>query len=174
MTAVPASVDVISADLYWWWEPALATNLTRQFYQTLIYPRMAPHQSAWLVPGLFGEQANAPTTAHDKLLVDKLDDFWDWARSDPRVTGLHPWHWTSFPTLGQHQRGAREYPLLLHRLREIGQLIVNGSHQPPGAAPLQMLGSYDVNSEETTPVVWHGKMLHVEKVGGNLIVLPHT
>ena len=177
ITGVPTSVDVISADLYWWWEPALAANLTRQFYQTLIYPRMAPHQSAWLVPGLFGEQANAPTAAHDQLLVEKLDDFWEWARSDPRVTGLHPWHWISFPTLGQHQRGAGEYPLLIQRLREIGQLIANESGQPPASPvavePVRTLGSYDLNSEETTPIMWHGRLIHVEKVGGNLIVLPH-
>lgn len=46
---------------------------------------------------------------------------------------------------------------------------------PQQATPIRMneLGAYDMMSEETTPVLWYGKLLLVEKVGGNTIILPH-
>eukprot|EP01048_Picozoa_sp_COSAG05_P015717 COSAG05_NODE_1929_length_3819_cov_16.551882_4_plen_496_part_00 len=41
--------------------------------------------------------------------------------------------------------------------------------------PIQMraLGAYDMMSEETTPVLWYNRLLLVEKIGGNTIILPH-
>ena len=37
------------------------------------------------------------------------------------------------------------------------------------AAPLRMkeLGAYDVDTEETTPFMWYGDLLIVEKIGGS-------
>eukprot|EP01051_Picozoa_sp_SAG22_P005789 SAG22_NODE_356_length_11774_cov_17.345353_6_plen_84_part_00 len=37
------------------------------------------------------------------------------------------------------------------------------------AAPLRMkeLGAYDVDTGETTPVLWYGDLLIVEKIGGS-------
>ena len=37
------------------------------------------------------------------------------------------------------------------------------------AAPLRMreLGAYDVDTEETTPFIWYGDLLIVEKIGGS-------
>ena len=43
-----------------------------------------------------------------------------------------------------------------------------------GDSPIRMqsLGVYDIMSEETTPLLWHGQLMVVEKIGGNQIILP--
>eukprot|EP01050_Picozoa_sp_SAG11_P032265 SAG11_NODE_10406_length_834_cov_1.112925_1_plen_91_part_00 len=47
------------------------------------------------------------------------------------------------------------------------------SHPAP-QPPLRMreLGVYDMMSEETTPFLWYDKLMIVEKIGGNTIILP--
>lgn len=42
------------------------------------------------------------------------------------------------------------------------------------ASPIAMkeLGNYDISTSETTPMVWHGELLIVEKIGANPIILP--
>lgn len=41
-----------------------------------------------------------------------------------------------------------------------------------GALRMRELGVYDMMSEETTPFLWFGKLMLVEKIGGNTIILP--
>ena len=66
--------------------------------------KLKPHQSIWLVPGLFGPNATASNAtapnatvmaANDRSLVDKLSAYWMWADTEPRITGLIPWHWAN-------------------------------------------------------------------------------
>ena len=72
-------------------EPALA----RAYYKRFWYPILRPHQSVWVVPGMFGPTGQhadpQAMAAQDANLVDKLNGFWDWACDDPRVAGLLPW-----------------------------------------------------------------------------------
>ena len=65
-----------------------------------IFALMKPHQSVWLIPGIFG--AAGPTwpipnttamAANDESLVEKLSAYWAWADAEPRITGVMPWHW---------------------------------------------------------------------------------
>ena len=61
---------------------------------------MKPHQSVWLIPGLFGAAGAAwPTpnvtamAENDASLVEKLSAYFAWADTEPRITGVMPWHW---------------------------------------------------------------------------------
>ena len=67
-------------------------------------PKLQPHQSVWVVPGLFGPNAtalnatapNATAMAeNDESLVAKLSAYWAWADGEPRITGIIPWHWAN-------------------------------------------------------------------------------
>ena len=83
-----------------------AAVAAKQFYERFI-SKLKPHQSVWLVPGLFGFNATGPnpTDSHlrkcwgtvmaeaDEVLVEKMSAYWAWADADPRITGVIPWHW---------------------------------------------------------------------------------
>lgn len=55
--AVPADLDLISIDAYAGYLPGTKGTaevaLVRTFYETVLYPKMQPHQQAMLVPGYF-------------------------------------------------------------------------------------------------------------------------
>ena len=64
--------------------------------------KLQPHQSVWIVPGLFGPNATAPGASapnatamaeNDASLVEKLSAYFAWADTEPRITGVMPWHW---------------------------------------------------------------------------------
>jgi hypothetical protein len=42
---------------------------------------------------------------------------YDWARSDPRIVGLNPWHWSGTPGAGEFQPGLAEMPAVLDAVR---------------------------------------------------------
>ena len=107
-------------------EPALA----RAYYKRFWYPILRPHQSVWVVPGMFGPAGQhadpQAMAAQDANLVDKLNGFWDWACDDQRVTGMMPWHFNdlradfypSYTVLG-----GRSYPNTMRRWAEVRQAI---------------------------------------------------
>jgi len=43
-----------------------------------------------LVPGLFGNRSDSWT---DDFLTDKMQRYWDWAQTDPRVAGFNGYHY---------------------------------------------------------------------------------
>jgi len=51
---------------------------------------------------------------------------YDWARSDPRIVGLNPWHWAGTPGAGRFQPGLAEMPAVLDAYQKIGKEIVGG------------------------------------------------
>ena len=102
--------------------------------------KLQPHQSVWVVPGLFGPNATAPgagapnATAmaeNDASLVEKLAAYWAWADAEPRITGIIPWHWANLG-LGfvanpanppKFQLGGDSFPKALAWIAEkVGQL----------------------------------------------------
>ena len=98
---IPRGLDVISVDAYSSGACEVATAM--QFYQRFL-PMLKPHQSVWVVPGLFGPNAThanatrANTTAmaeNDESLVEKLSAYWEWADQEPKITGMIPWHWAN-------------------------------------------------------------------------------
>lgn len=69
----------------------------RLFYEEQLYPRMAPHQKAVLVPGAFA--GHTPTgqppwpcddNCFDKMAAADATAYFEWAKEDPRVDALIP------------------------------------------------------------------------------------
>ena len=92
---IPAGLDHISLDVYpgdGRTEPAVS----QQYAERYFLPLLQPHQSLWVVPGLFGRndtQGNATTMAStDATLLAKVTGYWEWAAKEPRLTGFLPWH----------------------------------------------------------------------------------
>ena len=154
--SIPTGIDVISFDGYS--AGTLEVDQHRALYQTHLYPKLAPHQRAAVVPGLFGCslpnkgkcEANASATgphcmcalngddlsdeAQSAKLVAKLEGYMSWAREDPNIAGIIPWHYSNrmemtalTPSYGL---GAAAFPALVQRMLEYGwrnvsQLIQN-------------------------------------------------
>jgi hypothetical protein len=108
---IPRGLDAISADVYWTeigdycppgkhCPPGNGTTeaaWARKYYEKYFLPLLKPHQSVWMLPGLFGPNGThgnpAAMAATDTDLVAKLSAYWAWADTEPRVTGCIPWHW---------------------------------------------------------------------------------
>ena len=86
-------------------KPAVNTNKSSPFYcptvageavcvsamlKKYIYPKLHPHQQAFVVPGLFGSKPGDP--AEDAALVAKFEGYWAMATADERIVGLNPWY----------------------------------------------------------------------------------
>lgn len=94
---IPAGLDIISVDMYG--SGACEAAMTQVIYER-IFALLKPHQSVWLIPGLFGAAGAAwPTpnvtamAENDESLVEKLSAYFAWADTEPRITGVMPWHW---------------------------------------------------------------------------------
>ena len=125
MKKVPEAIDIISADIYVineGYEP----DAVRKVYREHIYPTLASHQRVMQVPGLFAD-ARLSNATNTKILLEKVNGFWDWARNDTLVVGMNPWHWntwgSAFQKTPQFELGAREFPAVVNRLHEIGKVI---------------------------------------------------
>eukprot|EP01048_Picozoa_sp_COSAG05_P001130 COSAG05_NODE_37_length_27688_cov_18.080394_2_plen_136_part_00 len=88
--------------------------MMRNFYNTLIYPLLHPHQTVAVVPGFFGN-CTASSISHcaysgndcfanctgdrcvcpeqDAANAAKLDGYLKWIRSDPLISMMNPWHY---------------------------------------------------------------------------------
>ena len=153
---IPPGIDVLSFDGYS--AGTLEVDQHRALYQTSLYPKLAPHQRAAVVPGLFGCslrkkgkcEANTSATgphcmctingddlsdeAQSAKLVAKLEGYMSWAREDPNIAGIIPWHWSNememtaiTPSYGL---GVAAFPALVQKMLEYGwrnvsQLIQN-------------------------------------------------
>ena len=94
---IPAGLDIISVDMY---GSGACEAASAQVIYERIFALLKPHQSVWLIPGLFGAAGAAwPTpnvtamAEHDESLVEKLSAYFAWADTEPRITGVMPWHW---------------------------------------------------------------------------------
>ena len=66
------------------------------------------------------------------LLVDKLDGYFEWAKSDKRIAGFNPWHFNnrSNPQAGgacDMELGAVAMPSVYAKLQEIGKFILGNA-----------------------------------------------
>ena len=119
---VPASLDVISIDMYCpsgslstdpgvppavplagvprcapsqdYKQAALEPIVARAFYEHYIYPLLSSHQRVGVVPGTYGNSSES-VEDEDPWLVKKLEGYFNWSLSDPRLDIINPWHWTS-------------------------------------------------------------------------------
>jgi hypothetical protein len=130
-TSLPVGLDIISLDGYCMGDVgdpvcplAEEAPMMRNFYQTLIYPLLHPHQTVAVVPGFFGNctavstsqcagsgndcYANASTgyrwvcPLQDEANVAKLHGYLDWIRDDPLITMMNPWHYYNLCAPGVH------------------------------------------------------------------------
>ena len=154
---LPEEIDYISFDFYsgalvdQQGKPAVTTNKSSPFYcptvageaacvssmlRTYIYPKLHPHQKAFVVPGLFGSKPGDP--AEDAGLVAKFENYWSMASADERVVGLNPWHYDwdkptpSSPWLNQYNAGAQQYPKLMEAMAAKSALLpgLHGNPEP--------------------------------------------
>eukprot|EP00035_Acanthoeca_spectabilis_P033536 m.24187 g.24187 ORF g.24187 m.24187 type:complete len:336 (+) comp6038_c0_seq1:79-1086(+) len=146
--SVPKGLDWISIDYY----PDEGTIAgARKIYEELIYPKMSDEQSVLFVPPAYGASNYANTTDNATVaakiccsqvtrdgpnppchgnctdaVVSWALAAYDWAREDPRVIGLNPWHWSSTRTGPMFEPGLAGLPVAEAVYRQIGHEIVSG------------------------------------------------
>lgn len=141
---VPTGLDWVSLDYY----PDEGTLLgAPRLFEQYLYPKMAPHQKALFVPPAYGcnrtqlsyqrcnqlccsnstrDGANVPCNGDCSVaMLQWAEGSYNWARSDPRIVGLNPWHYTG-ASGGPFQPGLVNMPAVLAAYKAIGKEIVSG------------------------------------------------
>ena len=61
--------------------------------QKEVYPRLAPHQKIFVVPGTFAcsNLTYMPLAQSSRSVVEKLKAYFAWGKEDPRMAGINPW-----------------------------------------------------------------------------------
>ena len=128
---VPDAVTWVSFDFY---NPP--ASHVRWLYELHLYPKMAPHQRALLVPDASASAHRDPPpgwTVAD--MVARAWEYFEWAASDSsgRVVGLNPWHWTTveYREGGYWELGIESVPELKQAWMQIGQAILANRQSEP-------------------------------------------
>ena len=81
-------------------DPLHESIMMRQMYEKLLYPKMAPHQRLFVVPGTFadGNLSHGSLASQDEYIAAKLEGYAAWMREDKRLAGVFAWHWASEPS----------------------------------------------------------------------------
>lgn len=99
--SIPPEIDILSIDYYAGiGNQSLDSGATEvgnvsAFLSEQIFPRMAEHQRAMVVPGFFGcsNFSTCGTPAQqDARMRAKLQAYTEYLASEPRIIGLAPWH----------------------------------------------------------------------------------
>ena len=113
-------------------------RLVKQYYIKYLFPKMAAHQQAMLVPGIFGCAGaivdGKPFSLEEQgaRIVKKLQAYFSWAKEEPRIAGFWPWHFnnrtdkpsTVRPGFCDMAPGGVAMPAVVQKLQEIGKFIV--------------------------------------------------
>ena len=137
---LPQELDLISFDAYD--GLTVASNASEEvgivsgFLDAAVFGMMWPHQKAMLVPGMF-QCANVMTfnQSQDKA-VQKLDAYFQYAKTEPRIAGFALWHWgdrrtPQTKTGCNMEKGAESMPRAVAKLREIGLWIKANANTTP-------------------------------------------
>jgi hypothetical protein len=136
---LPSAISWFSVDLYpdYW-----SIGGARRFYESYIHPMLGPAQRTVLIPPMYGDaEASSPGTAVDdcgdanctRAMLTWAEAFDAWARDDPRVVAVLPFHWTTdwtscaAPPRGKGVRrcvGGRDMPAVRASWERIGRGIV--------------------------------------------------
>lgn len=131
---VAPALDILSVDLYAGYTPGSngveEVNQDRAFFDAQVFPRLWPHQSAFAVPGVFAcsNLSLISLVESQRHVVDKLQGYWEWAKAEPRLVGLYPWHYTNRSSAQASSRcdmrlGAVAMPRVLAKLEEMASWI---------------------------------------------------
>jgi hypothetical protein len=140
---VPAGLDVVSMDGYCLGSesdpqcpPADESQMVRGMYEKWLIPKMSAQQRLGVVPGLFGNYSQL-VAAQDAALTAKLKGYLAWAREEPKIVLMNPWHYSDLGAppnqkrapnqhgqrLGEYVLGAYAFPQLMTFVRKIGDKI---------------------------------------------------
>eukprot|EP01051_Picozoa_sp_SAG22_P008844 SAG22_NODE_698_length_7809_cov_2.743061_2_plen_352_part_00 len=140
-----------------------------------ILPLLKGNQSAWVVPGLFGSGAGSPasdgsfccpaagnfSTQQGGLIVE-LDNYWHAIASEPRITGMFPWHWHYYNTTDPGSKGSyyckyamgiKQFPQLVARLAQLGNAFksVGAAANTTTSTHVHSAEKHDVISDAVAP-----------------------
>ena len=133
--SVPTELDYISMDTYGGFEPpGNATQSALQvqkFYTEHVFPKLADHQAALLVPGTFAcsNTTYFPLDQQDALVAKSLELLYEWAKTEPKIAGFNPWHFhnrsgAQHPPPCDMELGLEALPNALKTMQTIGKEIV--------------------------------------------------
>jgi hypothetical protein len=159
MSRVPATIDVVSTDRYRCatfngsvpqrCDPLTEFELVREAYETEIFPKLSAQQRVFVVPGLFGD-SSIPVDEQDAQLADKLESYWRWAKTEPRIVGIMPWHYetrkhSKYNRLGNHYEalGIEAFPKLQEVLRNISSTLSFRAKSDDNEAALAATGIHE-------------------------------
>ena len=121
------------------------------YYESYVFPKLAPHQKTWVVPGLFGDSnchavngsvdvlqpmcigfagSDAELMAlQEQMLVRKLRGYTRWIREESRVTGMLSYTWDHHSNYINTSEafmvlGANDFPKVMAELKTIAATIV--------------------------------------------------
>jgi hypothetical protein len=139
----PTGLDVISMDGYCLGNlsdpkcpPAGEAEMMKGMYEKWLLPKMASSQRLGVAPGLFGSYSVSIAEQDDALLA-KLNGFVAWARAEPRIVLMNPWHYSDLGAPpnqkrvinknhardGEYTLGGFAFPKLMARIRLLGDAI---------------------------------------------------
>ena len=94
----------------------------QNIYAQLLWPRLLPHQRAFVVPGLYSTaNASVPIAWQDGQLLVKWKGYLEWIAAEPRIIGVNPWHYDTWA--GNDGLGTREFPRTLQAVAAFGQTL---------------------------------------------------
>lgn len=111
----------------------------RARYRNQIYPKLHPHQRAVVTPGVYAMNctgvppSGCNQSAQEELVAAKLEAYFRWAKEDPLIYGMNPWHFNYGAGGPGFTYGAIDLPKALAALRKIGKFIMGtgASHREP-------------------------------------------
>jgi hypothetical protein len=152
---IAPDLDFVSIDLYKGFLPTddngtAEAIAARAFVEKEVYPKLAPHQKIFVVPGTFAcsNLTYMPLARSSHSVVEKLKAYFAWGKEDPRVAGINPWHYNyrgkpQHPPPCDMQLGAADMPDVVAELAVIGKWIK--SQQSHAVSPIPVVsGSMEV------------------------------
>ena len=114
------------------WEVAVV----KATYEAELFPRLHPGQRVFVVPGVFGcvpegtpGHAIPSMEVQAATLVDKLHQYVAWAAAEPRIIGIHSWH---FRNRSGHHRLSKAVSHGRHRWHHTMTPTPSSLSLPPG------------------------------------------
>ena len=81
---MPQALSIVSVDAYD--RNVMNVNQTKSVYNQYVFPALAAHQSVWLIPGALDR--------NDTASAARAHAYWEWALTEPRVSGLMFFAWS--------------------------------------------------------------------------------